>query len=220
MREITQILSALAHKRPIFHSEADFQHALACEIERQMPNARVRCGMPIPLSNRRNRIFIDIYASYEGAILAIELKYTTRGLVVPIGDEWYELKNRAAQDLHRYDFMEDIERLEQLISEYPDKNITGYAILLTNDSALWEPPSKSLNPVDADFRLYEGREVHGILQWGAHASEGTKKNRERAIRLRGKYRLQWTDYSQIGPGHQFRVLVVKVTPEALAGSSG
>lgn len=30
--EVAEILSRLAKKRPIFHSEADFQHALAWEV--------------------------------------------------------------------------------------------------------------------------------------------------------------------------------------------
>ena len=35
-------MDSLAAKRPIFHSEADFQHALAWEVQLAHPNAGIR----------------------------------------------------------------------------------------------------------------------------------------------------------------------------------
>lgn len=40
--EPASLLDELASTRPIFHSEADFQHALAMLIARQHPTARLR----------------------------------------------------------------------------------------------------------------------------------------------------------------------------------
>jgi hypothetical protein len=42
MLEIGSILTDLAISRPIFHSEADFQHALAWKLQGRFPTAKIR----------------------------------------------------------------------------------------------------------------------------------------------------------------------------------
>jgi hypothetical protein len=213
MLEISEVLSALAKKRPVFHSEADFQHAFAWEIHQKLPTASVRLELPVQV---KNRLHIDVWVAAQGAILAVELKYKTRFLSVQIGDEQYRLRDQSAQDIGRYDFMKDIKRLEQVAVAH--QNITGYAILLTNDSAYWVEPANH-NTVDANFRIHDGRIAEGVLAWGAKASDGTKKNREQPLELQGKYLLQWVDYSHpSSEGYgEFRSMVVKVTSIAKAG---
>jgi len=180
MITITEILATLAAQRPIFHSEADFQHAFAWEIHRRLPNASIRLERPLAPLN--NQLHLDVWAAQENTILAVELKYKTRALSVRIDDEQFTLRNQSAQDIGRYDFIKDIRRLEQIISDR--KNIVGYAILLANDSAYWTR-ARGSRPVDADFRLQEGRNLHGILRWGEGASEGTKRTREKSLELKG-----------------------------------
>lgn len=46
MIDIEQVLKELAKKRPVFHSEADFQHALAWEIQITYPDANIRLEKP------------------------------------------------------------------------------------------------------------------------------------------------------------------------------
>ena len=207
MVEIGEILSALAKQRPIFHSEADFQHAFAWEIHQQLPMASVRLELPVQVRNQF--LHIDIWVAHQRAVLAVELKYKTRSLSIRVGNEQYHLKNQSAQDIGRYDFLKDIQRLEQVGVQH--RSFTGYAILLTNDSAYWAKPTNS-KTVDADFRLHDGRVVEGVLAWSDKASDGTKKNRERAIGLQGKYHLRWTGYSHPSSDRygEFRSLVVKV----------
>ena len=214
MIEIGEVLSVLAKKRPVFHSEADFQHAFAWEIHQKLPTASVRLELPVQAKNKF--LHIDVWVAAQGAILAVELKYKTRGLSVQIGDEQYRLRDHSAQDIGRYDFMKDIQRLEQVAVAH--QNITGYAILLTNDSAYWVEPANH-STVDANFRIHDGRIVEGILAWGAKASDGTKKDREQPLELQGKYLLQWVDYSHPSSARygEFRSMVVKVTPIAKAG---
>jgi len=210
--EVDKILSVLAKERPVFHSEADFQHAFAWEIHQSLPNALVRLERPIQVNGEL--LYIDVWIAYQGAIIAIELKYKTRRLAVQVDDEQYSLRDQSAQDIGRYDFIKDIQRLEQVAAA--NQNITGYAVLLTNDSAYWKP---NYGTVDADFRLHDGRILRGVLAWGAGASEGTKKNREQPLELQGEYQLKWSDYSFIEsvPYGKFRSLVVKVKPTAKAG---
>lgn len=214
MIEIGEVLSVLAKKRPVFHSEADFQHAFAWEIHQKLPTASVRLELPVQVKNQF--LHIDVWVAAQGAILAVELKYKTRGLSVQIGDEQYRLRDHSAQDIGRYDFMKDIQRLEQVAVAH--QNITGYAILLTNDSAYWVEPANH-STVDANFRIHDGRIVEGVLAWGAKASDGTKKDREQPLELQGKYLLQWVDYSHPSSARygEFRSMVVKVTPIAKAG---
>jgi len=212
--EIGEVLSVLAKKRPVFHSEADFQHAFAWEIHQKLPTASVRLELPVQAKNKF--LHIDVWVAAQGAILAVELKYKTRGLSVQIGDEQYRLRDHSAQDIGRYDFMKDIQRLEQVAVAH--QNITGYAILLTNDSAYWVEPANH-STVDANFRIHDGRIVEGVLAWGAKASDGTKKDREQPLELQGKYLLQWVDYSHPSSARygEFHSMVVKVTPIAKAG---
>lgn len=207
MITITEVLTTLAAQRPIFHSEADFQHAFAWEIHRRLPDGSIRLERPFAPLN--NQLHLDIWAAQENTILAVELKYKTRALSVQLGDERFTLKNQSAQDIGRYDFIKDIQRLEQIISSR--ENIIGYAILLTNDSAYWTR-SRVSRPVDADFRLQEGRILHGTLSWGEGASEGTKRTREKSLELGGTYKVHWEDYSR--PSTEgygtFRYLAIEV----------
>ena len=45
------------------------------------------------------------------------------------------LRNDGVQDLGRYDFIKDIERIERIAAHVPQAE--GYALLLTNDSSYW-----------------------------------------------------------------------------------
>lgn len=193
-------------KEGFFHSEADFQQALAWEIHRRLPNASIRLELPILIANQT--IHLDIWVTTEDAVLAIELKYKTRGLKVQLGKETFRLKSQSAQTIGRYDFIKDIQRLEQVVATR--EQAVGYAIFLTNDSAYWARKSQR-QTVDADFRLYQGRVLEGTLRWGAGASEGTKRGREDPIALRGRYTVDWQDYSRVGDEHYgvFRYLAIE-----------
>ena len=209
MFDVNEILYILAKKRPLFHSEADFQHAFAWEIHKQLPDASIRLEYPIRI-DKQSIYYIDVWISVRNVIFAIELKYKTRSLKVRIENEKYELKNQSAQDVGRYDFLNDLQRLERLNKAH--RNFIGYAILLTNDSSYWKKPKKS-DTVDADFRIHDGRIIKGRLAWGVKASDGTKKNREQPIFLEGRYYLKWQRYSHPSSDSygEFRSLIVKIS---------
>jgi hypothetical protein len=209
MVNITDVLAALARQRPIFHSEADFQHALAWELHQRLPNAAIR--LELPVAHRNKLLHVDIWIVQNQQILALELKYKTRALTLTIGDESFRLLNQSAQDLGRYDFIKDIQRLELLLADH--YHAIGYALLLTNDSSYWIPPRDNRS-VDANFRIPEGRALHGILQWGAHASVGTMRGREAPLEISGTYPLHWAEYAQSATTSygRFCYLAVKVEP--------
>jgi len=210
MIDIHRILRNLAAKRPVFHSEADFQHALAWELHSTFPNFDTRLELPMTISDRD--IHLDIQLSGGDRSLGIELKYKTRALSLEINGEWFRLKDQAAQDIARYDFIKDLHRLEELC--LTAAGMTGLAVFLTNDSAYWKPP-RTRSTVDAAFRLHEGREAIGRLAWGNAASAGTRRGREEPITLMGTYRMRWMDYSRPTPSPRgtFRYLAVSVSPD-------
>jgi hypothetical protein len=209
MIDVPSVLATLAQARPVFHSEADFQHALAWEIQKRLPHASVRLERPFVYQGK-NR-YIDVWVVQDGKLLALELKYKTRALELAVNGEQYKLLNQSAQDIARYDFVKDIWRLEKLLEAHPAG--VGYAIVLTNDSSYWSQ-SRNAASVDADFRLHEGRELKGSLSWKGHAGLGTIRGREAAHELQGRYGLTWQDYSTLDARSysRFRYVAVKVEP--------
>lgn len=207
MLRIEDVMRALSKTREIFHSEADFQHAMAWEIHRRLPEAYVTLERPYRTGSVT--LHLDMLVRTARESLAIELKYKTRKLEHQTPDESYVLLNQSAQDVGRYDYIKDIWRLEQITRAVPSCH--GWAILLANDSSYWKT-SKRMDTVDASFRLSEGGALHGTVAWGALASAGTMKSREKPIELRGNYKLQWADYSSpaAGPNGQFRYLAIEV----------
>ena len=179
-----------------------------------MPEASIRLERPILIGQQS--LHLDVWVANKGAILAIELKYKSRALKVQLCEEHFALKNQGAQDIGRYDFIKDIQRLEQIVAN--QETTVGYAVFLTNDSAYWVEQTQH-QTVDADFRLYQGRTLEGTLQWGAGASEGTKRGREKALILHGNYMVTWHDYSTVSNERYglFRYLVIEVMNEQGAG---
>lgn len=186
---ITDLMKDLAEIRPLFHSEADFKHALAMCIESAIPECSVRLEYRPPLAKS---MYLDLWLVRLG--IAIELKYRTRKLNLVHNNESFDLRDHRAADIGRYDFIKDVERLESL-SKYPSAQ-AGMAIFLTNDPSYWNEPTRS-GTVDSDFHLYEGRQLCGNMAWSEQASKGTKVGREEPIRLHRSYDVRWRDYSDI-----------------------
>lgn len=206
--DMEEVLKELSKERPVFHSEADFQHALAWKIHEKYQEINIRLEKRIELSSEPIRV--DIYLwDREGKVSIVELKYKTKKDEVTIEDEKFELKDQGAQDLARYDFLKDVERLEKCVIKFPD--ITGYAIFLTNDPKFWEEPkNKNREPKDKDFRIHEGRVIHGTLKW---KNNPPTKDRKDPIILRGCYKLSWKIYST--DQEIFKYLLVKVDKSSI-----
>ena len=205
MLDVKKLMEGLAGCRPVFHSEADFQHALAWCIHSELPGCGVRLEYkPIP----KEPMYIDLWVPQIR--VAVELKYRTKKLEVEVGDESFSLRNQAAVPLGRYDFLRDVQRLEKLPA--CDGGESSFAVLLTNDALYWKQARKS-DPVDGAFHLYEGRRISGEMAWSGRAGDGTKKGREQPIRLHGTYALRWCDFAIVGDGpcSQFRYLAVRVS---------
>lgn len=203
MLDITKLMNDLASARPLFHSEADFQLALGLCIRDARPDERVRMEYKPFLDER---MYLDIWLPRTG--VALELKYQTRKLYTSHEGEAFDLRDQGAQDIRRYDFLKDIQRLEKLLES--KKAETGFAVLLTNDHSLWTQPSDR-GTIDAAFRIHEGQTVTGTMAWSEEASPGgIGARRKEPIRLKGSYDLHWQDYAgrKEGRNRWFRFLAV------------
>jgi len=201
-----ELLSSLSARRPVFHSEADFQHALAWEIQLASKSASIRLEQQI--AARGSRVHLDMLVQDQSQHIAVELKYKTKKAAIACGEERFHLRNQSAQDIGRYDFLKDIMRIEQYVATHPGSE--GYVVLLTNDQSYWQE-SRKTNAVDTAFRIHEGREVSGELAWGSGASDGTMRSREAAIQITGSYRLTWCDFSVVEQ-QRFRYVLIHAPP--------
>ena len=206
----SELLANLSNRRPLFHAEADFQHALAWEIHETHSNAEIR--LEKPSVGRKGRIFLDLWLRLHGTRLGVELKYKTRHLKTTIGEEPYHLRTQGAHDIGRYDFLADVMRIEGLIEA--GRIDHGVTIFLTNDRNYWRDTGRT-NRIDEMFRVHEGRELSGELSWADHASDGTTQSRERPLQLGGEYVADWIEYSEV-EGSRFRYLLLETG--ALDGS--
>ena len=202
---LLEVINKLSSLRPIFNMEADFQFALAWEIQKKFPDWSIRFEKKPP--NLKDRIFVDLWIEGDETC-AIELKYKTRRFDIDVKGESFNLLNQGAQDLGRYDFLKDVERLENIVSAHD--NVKGYAIILTNDSSYWK--STATETIDTKFRIHDGRVLNGELSWRPEASSGTVRGREKPIKLTGTYKLNWKDYSQVsGTSYgKFRYLFLEI----------
>ena len=202
--DIHRVMAELAKERPIFHSEADFQFALAWRISEMWPDCGVRLEKPFRHDGGMKSL--DLWLTTPGT--PIELKYRTRSFRILHGSEEFTLKEHSARDQGRYDFIADIVRIEHLVSA-GGASARGYAVLLTNDPAYWNPGSAPAK--DEAFRLHEGRRIERKMAWCGHPSKGTTKGRESALCLRNSYDLRWNLYYRLpGKYGEFRYLAVKV----------
>ncbi len=206
--DLDAAMAALSERRPVFHSEADFQHALAWLLQERFPNARIRLEYRAPHQPQRG--YVDIWASGGAEHIGIELKYKTRAIKTTVGDEDFDLLNQAAQDIGRYDTLKDIQRLERVVAAIPSSR--GFVVLLTNDSSYWMAGRDAT--VDAAFRLYEGRTLEGSLSWSERASAGTRRSREAPLSFDGRYECAWRPYSTVRSPRfgAFRYLLVPIAP--------
>lgn len=191
--EIINPIIALSQTRKIFHSEADFQFALAWEIQKEYPTAKVR--LEYCLAGSECKQHIDILVITENGWFPIELKYKTRSFSINSEGEFFKLKKQGAQDQGRYDFLKDVQRVEQFCKSQPQMR-KGFAIFLTNDPAYWNE-SKSSDTVYNEFKLNDGLMKTGTMNWAKHAGEGTIEGRKSPIILENRYLLQWNNYSEI-----------------------
>ncbi len=206
---LDELMSRLGRKRPVFHSEADFQHAFAWEAQQVDPDARVRLE-----THPEPAVRLDLLLARPDldAYTVVELKYLTARWSGVVDGEHFTLRNQGAQDVRAYDVVKDIGRIERFIAGKP--GWTGIFVAISNDPSYWRPVTHGRTTNADAFRIYEGVTLSGTRAWGSNTGAGTMKNREPSIDLRGIHRLTWRDYSQVDakPGGRFRAITLEVKP--------
>lgn len=201
VKELQILLSHLANKRKCFHSEADFQHALAWEVDKS--RYEVRLGVPKMIDDDKAHIDIQI-KNASGKFCFLELKYKTAKGIFIDNNETFNLKNHGAEDFSRQDFIKDIWRLESLSPSH------GYAIFLTNEGLYWDQRRMRGGNADA-FRIHQGKILENNFAFRDPDRDGTPDKRRDAIKLRNRYVCSWELYSN--PGCEFKFLIVPVGKE-------
>jgi hypothetical protein len=199
-------LSGLALSRPVFHSEADLQHALAWQIHAMDPALHVRLETrPLP----GMRLDLQVSSADRSRHTALELKYLTKAWAGTVSGEHFELKSQGAQDIAGYDVVKDIWRVERATAAGSGWN--GGVLVLSNDSYYWRARAGT-RPTNADaFRLHDGALLSGARAWGPLTGQGTRAGRDVDLVLTGTYQLRWHDYAHLQPdtpSSTFRSLLV------------
>ena len=208
--DLHAIIKALGKKRPIFHSEADFQFSLAWELKNKYSSAEIRLERPpVKEMPTEKNTAIDIIVLFENRVYPIEMKYKTKKYSEIINGESFELKNHGAQDLGKYDFVKDVCRLEKFAKHHYDFK-SGYAIWITNDESYWKKPL-NIHVGYASFSVHDGAVKEGRMSWGDNLSKGTIKGREDDLVLMGKYKIKWHEYNNFN--HGFKYAIVNIVPE-------
>ena len=101
----------------------------------------------------------------EGLLYPIELKYKTKSLACHGLLGIHKLRTHSANDINRFLYWKDVERLERLKQITDDKISKGFVIMLTNDEKYWLAPkssSQTPNPIDRLFRIHPNITVQHV----------------------------------------------------------
>lgn len=196
--DIKDILRSLSSTRELFHSEADLQFTFSWMLNLKYPDAEIRLERPI--QTLEGKYYLDLLVHYENEKIGFEFKYKTKKLSFNHNDEQYDLTDHAATNLGRYDFLKDIQRLENLKEEGLINK--GYAIFLTNDSAYWNNYRDS-NRMGPAFYIEEGAIKSGEMDWAREnypeedqLIRSITKGRNKKINLNSSYQIEWVNFSE------------------------
>ena len=198
-------LQSLSADRPIFHSECDFQHALAWAIHERVPNANIRLEKPHEINGKRR--YIDLVVEQDGITCFMEIKYKTTETALVNKGETYSLKQQGAIDQGSYDILKDVQRIEAVVGECNGR--FGFSVILSNDPRYWRPRRRT-DAIDIAFQLVDGRVMTGELAWAPHAGRGSIEKREVPLTLRNRYEVRWNRYSSLPASNEFRCLTLPV----------
>ncbi len=191
--DIYTVLDHLKEKRRYFSSEADFQLALAMQIERDYGENSV-IGEYVPhyvskvekindVEIESTRIHIDIL--YLNESIPIELKYRTKK--ADLEDIHYKiaLSDQGAHDEGSYDFWRDVSRIGEYITKTDAPK--GFAVFLTNDGWYKKPDYSNCKVKYEEFDLNKTNP-------GSRSGHVSNKNKE--LNNIPKTKTQWIDWDK------------------------
>ena len=127
---LTGVIKSMGNSGRIFQSEAQFQFDLSWELQKQLPNCRVKLeDMRSVIRNEKgeikNKFYTDTVLEDGDYSIAIELKYKTAAPKEGYYDKEKGicLFNQGAVDEGRYDYLWDVHRLELLTGKGNNKEL-------------------------------------------------------------------------------------------------
>lgn len=136
------LMGELAALRPLFHSEADFQHSFAARLAARRSDLEIRLEIPyraISSADPALHGIVDMHCRNRDGTAAttVEFKYRKRRWRGTADGESFDLLDQSAQDLGRHAVVHDIHRLEQWQAAAGG---SAFAVILSNDPSFWEEP--------------------------------------------------------------------------------
>lgn len=208
--DIENILKNLASRGDLYLCESQFQFDLAKEISRRFKKSVIHLEFPSEIIGTNRFVYYDIVVQENTQYFVIELKYKTKEDEITYKGENYPLKNQAAQDLGRFDYLKDISRIEQWSILNPNRQFGGgVAIILTNDSSYWTRDGKNCNY--EEFSLKDGLKIMaGKKNWKSGTTPAsTGINRISGLTLRDNYSINWNGYCS-GKKYEFKYLIEEI----------
>jgi hypothetical protein len=196
-QELICYLKELAQLRPVFHSEADFQHELGCLLKSKGHQVRLERPYYLAVPNFPNRLKVELDLEVDGMV-AIELKLKTALCSMDVNGEIFNLKDHSAPNLGRFDFVDDARRVRYLVDHGPHK--FGFSVLLTNSQYYWA--NNAENTMSASFDLTNGRafQVGQILNWNGNPGSNSVSKKRLApfapIAVHFNETTLWNEYSE------------------------
>ena len=188
--DIKKVLEGLRKKRKYFSSEADFQLALAMQIEGKYGDNSVICEYvpeykPEVENFNSRRIHIDILYCKEN--IPIELKYRTKKAdLVDNNNYKISLTNQGARDEGSYGFWRDVSRIKEYID---NTNATkGFVVFLTNDNWYKCP--------DYNIRQANKYEDFNLNDTNKEKRSGHVSNKEKELNNLPKIKAEWIDWDE------------------------
>ena len=210
-KDIIHALNALSEVRPVFYSEADFQHSLANILASNGFNCRLEKPYSIMVNGEEIRVELDILVVENGQNeTAIELKYVKKRYAGIHSDEHFDLAESWSANLSRFDCFADLQRVSALVNA--GKAASGFCIFLTNKENAWRDDVTASGNLGSQFSIHEGRVLLAgeILNWFGNPHEGNVGTKRLPpycpIQINQNIELKWVDYSNSGTCFRYLLL--------------
>lgn len=214
-QDIIDALNSLSQDRPVFHSEADFQHELAIRLRNMGYDCRLEKPYTITLNGSEIKVELDILViEDDGNKTAIELKYVKKRYEGIHNNEHFDLAQSWHTNLSRFDFFSDYQRVSKLVNA--GTTTKGFAIFLTNHEDAWDIDVTGTDNLGRQFSIHEGRHLEdgSILNWinnpGPNSVTSKRLPPYCPIQINQHVELNWDEYSN--QPTLFRYLLLEVDP--------
>jgi len=217
LEDVKKVLTDLAIRKKIFHSEAELQFELGVEFKKNLGNVEIWFEYPASLlknhsellGNDKNRSpMIDLVIIENGDFYPIEIKYAKGKLEYKDENENEYILSDNGKDKSFF-YVYDIRRLELFASKY-SRFKKGYAIIISNNEDWYRSQApKKRDKFTFDFYLINNsdNELKGEIWYQLQTDE--KKH----VILKDKYKTEWAEYSSLEPkskNSEFKYLICEI----------